>query len=554
MDYRAVRSAAGGVPAVDAPPPPRPRMTGSHRQARIRPPVIGLVPILAVQAALSLRLIWSGTASQDEAAPLWAGHLLWSHWLHGTPVPPFQAYFPGAPVVYPPVGAVADSIGGLAGARVLSLLFMLGATALLWSTAGRLFDHRAAFFAAALFAACGPVIQMGAYATYDAMSLCCVALATWCAVRAGPREDATGWMIAAGAALALANATAYWSAVFDPVVLGVTLLSAYPRPGGKPAFARTATLLTVLATLLMVGTLTGGGYYVTGIDQALSAGAGGTNSALSVLDQSGSWLGVIAGAALCGVTIAWFLRLGRARTWLVTLLAAAALIGPAEQASLRTAFSLSVHVVSGAWFAAIAAGYAASALIDAVVAGWTRAVIAAAAVIALAVPVTFGAGQSRAIAARWPDASSFIAIFRPLADRGSGRLLVEDPHVAEYYLAAGKQWQRWSTTRNIVLPTGLSMDIPDGTASTLAAGTDGFARYISEGYFSLIALDFADTTAMDHRIEADVRANHHYHVIAVVPYGPGPYVVWQYQPGEQVQRYEPNLSAARPAAQQRTRR
>ena len=85
------------------------------------------------------------------------------------PVPPFAAYFSGAPVVYPPIGALADSVGGLTGARVLSLLFMLGATALLWGTARRLFGRRAAFFAAALFAVSGPALHLGAFATYDAL-------------------------------------------------------------------------------------------------------------------------------------------------------------------------------------------------------------------------------------------------------------------------------------------------------------------------------------------------------------------------------------------------
>jgi 4-amino-4-deoxy-L-arabinose transferase-like glycosyltransferase len=164
-----------------------------------------LLAVLAVQAALSLRLVRADTAFQDEALYLWAGHREWAHWLHGMPVPPFPAYFSGAPVVYPPVGALADSVGGLAGARVLSLVFMLGATVLLWGTAGRLFGRRAAFFAAALFATAGPVLHLGAFATYDAMSVLLVALAAWCVVRAGGRQDATGWMAAAGAVLALAK-------------------------------------------------------------------------------------------------------------------------------------------------------------------------------------------------------------------------------------------------------------------------------------------------------------------------------------------------------------
>ena len=142
--------------------------------------------VLCVQAALSLRLIRVNTAFQDEALYLWAGHMEWSHWLHGTSVPLYASYFSGAPVLYPPLGALADSVGGLAGARLLSLCFMLAATAALWGTTSRLYGKRAAFFAAGLWAVLGPTLHLGAFATYDAMSLCLLAVACWFAVHAGP--------------------------------------------------------------------------------------------------------------------------------------------------------------------------------------------------------------------------------------------------------------------------------------------------------------------------------------------------------------------------------
>jgi len=72
---------------------------------------------------------------------LWAGHLEWTHWEYGTPIPNFAAYFSGAPVLYPPLAAMADSVAGLAGPRILSLLFMLGATALLYTTTNRIFGQ-----------------------------------------------------------------------------------------------------------------------------------------------------------------------------------------------------------------------------------------------------------------------------------------------------------------------------------------------------------------------------------------------------------------------------
>jgi hypothetical protein len=160
----------------------------------------GLAAILIVQALLSFRLVRADTAFQDEAAYLWAGHLEWAHWLHGTSIPPFPAYFSGAPFIYPPIAALADSAGGLAAARILSLAFMLAATGLLWDTARRLFGARAAFFAAALFAVLGPVLHLGAFATYDALSVLFLGLAMWLLVHARDRPEATGWMIASGIA------------------------------------------------------------------------------------------------------------------------------------------------------------------------------------------------------------------------------------------------------------------------------------------------------------------------------------------------------------------
>ena len=168
-----------------------------------------MVMILTVQAALSARLIGSYTAFNDEALYQWAGHLEWAHWLHGSQIPAFPTYFSGAPTIYPPIGALADSLGGLTGARVLALCFMLGATVLLWATASRLYGRRAAYFAAAFWAVIGPTQHLGAYATYDAMSLFLVTLAAWCATGRRDSEDATGWILAAAAALALADATKY---------------------------------------------------------------------------------------------------------------------------------------------------------------------------------------------------------------------------------------------------------------------------------------------------------------------------------------------------------
>ena len=65
-----------------------------------------------------------------------------------------------------------------------------------------------------------------------------------------------------------------------------------------------------------------------------------------------------------------------------------------------------------------------------------------------------------------------------------------------------------------------------------------FERHnIARGYFSVIALNFTDTPALDHRIAAQLHHDPRYRITQVVPYGIevkpyglGTCVIWQYQP------------------------
>ena len=431
---------------------------------------------MAVQALLSLRLVHADTAFQDEAAYLWAGHLQWAHWLHGTPIPPFPAYFSGAPVLYPPLGALADHAGGLAAARVLSLVFMLGATAFLAATATRLFGRRAGLFGAALFAIAGPTLHLGAFATFDAPSLLLTSLAAWLVVRAGERADATAWMAGAGVALALANATAYSSALLDPVIVLLALLTALPRPGSRAAALRVLTLLAATAVPLTAGLLLGGSRYATGILDTTVARVGGTDPVATIAADAGRWVGVVTAVGLCAVVISAARREPGTRTGLLALLTAAALLVPAEQARLQTTASLAKHVTVGAWFAAIAAGYTADWLVAAAPAGRLRALTATAAVVALSFPLSLGAAHSRALATAWPSSYSLDAILGPLTRPAGARLLVEDPSIAEYYLPAGRSWKRWSSTRNITLPSGASTGGPRPAPASPATATPACSR------------------------------------------------------------------------------
>jgi Dolichyl-phosphate-mannose-protein mannosyltransferase len=457
-----------------------------------------LLAVLAVQAVLSASMVRSSTAFGDEALYLSAGHLEWSHWLHGTPIPDYQTWFSGAPVIYPPIGAIADSVGGLAAARLLSLIFMLGVTCFVWGTANRLLaDERAAFFAAALFAVLAPTLHLGSFATYDAAALLLLAAATWCAAGVRSGRQASRWMIAAGVLLALANATKYATALYDPVVLGVAILSAWPDVGWKVALRRGALVAGTAVALLAVLLAFGGSGYLTGIRVTTTGRVDGTDTAGLIFADAWSWTAVVLvpaviAAVVCAVRRRW------PQAVLLAVLALSALLAPADQARIETTTSLNKHVDFGAWFAAIAAGYLLSLLSR-------RRVVLAAALAAL-VPITaVGTAQARAMI-DWPDAAGLVKVVRPMTANG-GHFLVETTDVLQYYLP-NTTWQQWS--------------------DTAGNSPQYYLQRIRQHYYAVVVLGFNQTLSTDYAIAVELSATSGYSLAAKVHSGKTVFYVWEY--------------------------
>jgi hypothetical protein len=441
-----------------------------------------LIAVLAVQAILSLRLTWSNTAFQDEGLYLRAGYLEWARWLHHAPIPDFPSYFSGAPVIYPPLGSVADSLGGLAAARVLSLGFMLGVTSLLWATAGRLYGRRAALLAAGLFATLAGTQFLGAFATFDAMALFLLALAAWLGVRAAdyPFRTRTTLLVATAVILAAANATKYATAVFAPVVFVVVCLAVWRRRDGGGAGL--VALLTVLCSwIALAGTamaIGGRDYYI--------------------------WTSLILLLAVLGAVLA--ARAGGRGKLLPAVLTAAALLAPVGQARLHTTVGLQKHVVFGAWFAAIAAGYA-MARLSRVDPGHGWAAVMA---LPIAASTLFGSlGQAAGLYGVWPNAAEAVRVLGSAVRSHPGNYLAEDYDVEAYYLRAEVPWRRWSNTYYF-------------RYQGLLPGAPSYAVAISHHYFSLVILDFGDTAATDTQITGDMRRAGSYHVVARA----GQFTVW----------------------------
>jgi hypothetical protein len=461
-----------------------------------------LLAVLAVQAALSASMVRASTAFGDEALYLSAGHLEWSHWLHGTPIPAYQTWFSGAPVIYPPIGAIADSLGGLAAARLLSLVFMLGATSFAWGTAARLLaDERAAFFAAALFAALAPTLHLGSFATYDALALLLLAAATWCAAGAGGSQHPTRRIVIAGILLALANATKYATALYDPTVLCVTILSSWPQAGRRAALLRAAFLAGTAAAVLAVLLAAGGAGYLTGIGVTTTGRVHGTDTASLVFADAWSWTAVVVVPAV-GAAVVCAVRRRWPQALLLAVLALSALLAPADQARIQTTTSLNKHVDFGAWFAAIAAGYLLSYLLGCLP---RRRLILAASLAAL-IPVTsMGVAQAQAMI-DWPDVTGLVKVVRPLTAHG-GHFLVETTDVLQYYLPE-TTWQQWS--------------------STASSDPQYYQRAIARHYYSMVVLSFTATSANDAVIAVDLSATSGYSLVARVHSGTTVFYVWEY--------------------------
>jgi hypothetical protein len=498
---------AGSIAALGRPRPAQPAPPGRRAgPARWWP----LLVVLAVQAVLSLRLVWSATAFQDEALYLRAGHLEWAHWLHQAPVPAFPAYFSGTPVLYPPLAAVADSLGGLAAARLLSLCLMLGVTGLLWATTARLYGRRAALLAAGLFATLAGTQFLGAFATFDAMALFMLALAAWLAVRAA--QATGGWfpgraaLAAAGLAVATANAVTYPTVLFTPVVLAVAALAAWRERPGRAWLTALVTAGGFWLALTAAAVAAGGRAYWQGVTASTLARPPADVAVTTVLRSAYIWTSLILVLAVLGAVMALASRVESRGKPLPAVLAAAALLAPAGQAVLHTTVSLHKHVVPGAWFAAIAAGYA-MARLSRVDTGHGWAAVMA---LPIAAATLFGSlGQVAALYRAWPDSAAAIAVLRSTVRTHPGQYLAEDYDVEAYYLRDQVPWPRWSDTWFF----RYRQDEP---------GAPSYAAAISRHYFSLVILDFGDTAATDVAITADMRRAGGYYVLARA----GSFTIW----------------------------
>jgi 4-amino-4-deoxy-L-arabinose transferase-like glycosyltransferase len=504
-------------PAPAAAPPGRHRAPeaapalGRELWKRLQRAPFPLLGILLVQAGLSLRLIWSNTAFPDEALYLWSGHLEWSHWLHGTPIPDFQTYFSGAPVVYPPLGALADTYGGLAGARMLSLAFMLGATVLLYATARYLFGRLSATFSAALFVGLTAAQYLGAFATYDAMALFLLALACWLGLRVAVGTTLMtrlGLAVLCGVVLAAAGAAKYAAGLFIPVVLVTVVLFAWWYRSGRSAAAAAAAVGATFGMTLAALLATGGHSYWQGITYTTLARAQGNYPARFLLYVSGRWTGAVVLLAVFGTAgIAANRRRWQPATC-AAVLAAAAFLVPAEQARIHTYTSLYKHLAFGGWFVAIPAGFCLAALPRAVPAAKFEAALRVAMIAAVlaAIPALWWTPSHYG----WPDTTRLLTVAARVIKQTPGPVLTDDRgNVLDYYYPALMSHRTVNGTFFFAFNSH-GVHLTDQQA---------YAAAIGQRYFSVIFLEFWDSAQADRWVAGDIAREGGYHLVSVLSYG-----------------------------------
>lgn len=461
-DYAAAPAVTGGVAGS---------RRGAHRaydrahrpsgyrgevQRRARHSWLPLTIVCAAQTALALTLVWSNTAFLDEASYLWVGRLVLGHWLHGSawPVLYGQQIMSGSPFIYPPLGGLANDLAGLAGARILSLGFMIGGTVLLYITAARLLGRSVAIAASALWAVSEPVLRL-TFATFDPMSVFLVALSACLVVQAGSRHR--GWLLAtSAAALGLASTTAYSGIVIVPVVIVFAFLVLLSQIGPGRAWYWTACLAAGSAAVFWL-VINFSGCWAAIRFTILNRKVNDFQPVGIIVSDIVKDTGLIIACALAGALIA-MRREERRRAALLAALGGAALVVPVAHLYFRTGWALDKHAAYGIWFAAMPGGYGCvmfGRLLRAGLKASRRGIIVGGAC-ALAIVAFADSRLALSTFRQWPNTAPFIAAFRPVAARHPDSIYgSSQERIAEYYLPQGDQWWHWSTLDMSLDPAGI---------------------------------------------------------------------------------------------------
>ncbi len=262
----------------------------------------------------------------------------------------------------------------------------------------------------------------------------------------------------------------------------------------------------------------GGKTYIRGVmyttlDRQITS----TNSSFwAVLRESWSWVGLVFALALIGTVVSFVLP-GRAR-WVCVTLTAAVLLAPLHQAQLHTTVSLHKHVAFGAWFGAIAAGYALAKV---------REVNAAKAWRAGAITVAITAfirdpQATQLFVDGWPNTSLMTAYLAKMIPADGCPCLIAQQSPVSYYLPELASY-------DIVGPYSFYYRTSSG--HTMTHGIRAYEAAIRRHFFSVIEIDPAENPEIYGPVIKALRATAGYareHVIRIAAQPQRTIQIWLY--------------------------
>jgi len=478
--------------------------------------------ILALQTIVSLATLHN-TAFQDEALYVYAGRQIIRHWTGGpAPLDHYAFYFSGYPFVYPVIGGFLDRLGGLELARSFSLFCMLGVTTVVFFVTTKIFGRPAAVFASALFALTGVVLFLGRLATFDALCLFLITLATACAVHCATTRRP--WSaLAIGPVLVLAMLSKYAALLFFPPVLAILACLGIASVGWRPTAFRVLLALSSLVAGLAIA-------YVIVDHAAFHALTHSTTNRAAFLKAPRGALfqhllemgNIVLALALLGV-VSLFVRRSGPRL-LALVLFGSALLAPLYHIYMREPISFDKHIAYGLFFAAPLAGAALAWL-----SGYERApawssshgqwLPAAAAVM---VVFTIGLHQSHTLYGNWANTSALSGVLHTQLRDGTGRVLAEDIEVARFDARdVTEEWQ-WNS---FYYPYYI---LPDHQR---LFGDDALIRAIDDRYYDLVELSFNYFPDKAFFLAGHMAETRNYDLIAMLPlvnsYGRGHFYVFR---------------------------
>ncbi len=497
-------------------------ITRQQVKASVIPSFWPLILILAMQASVSV-ITLHNTAFQDEALYLYAGQQIFHQWMGGpVPLDRYAYYFSGYPDVYPVIGGVLDMIGGLELARWFSLFCMMGVNSIIYYSTLKFFQRPAAIFASATYASLGTVLFLSRLATFDALCLFLIALATCMAYKMSVSRHP--WLtLTMGPLLVLSVLAKYAAMLFALPVLGILVFCSIAFQGWWRMLLRLSMAVVSLVISLVVT------YYFMN-KLAFHAIDGSTTNRVALIQKPPQELfiyvlqmtGIVYAAAFLGVMLVFFYY---QRFRLVALLLfASSWLAPAYHIYKQEGVSIDKHLAFGLFFAMPLAGSALAWLSGymhrTVSNSYGRHWMAGLSVVLLV--SILGMQHSQRIYSSWADTSDLSYALHTQMRDGGGHYLVEDIEVARYDAKDITEAWQWTGVYYFYYPKIAQHD---------PLGTEDLRRAINDRYFDLVELSFNYQPVQARLIALQMVASGNYELIDRIQFqnsfGIGYFYLWR---------------------------